>query len=103
MTIIKLPAEPERGTTVRIVSSNSWNGRTYQRRATDDRQGRDAWFGVGHRGVDTWLYLLHRAGLDGHLEVVALAAEVTKVEPVDEWNRELPTIRNAERAAEVSR
>lgn len=100
-TIFKLPEEPPRGTTVRIVSTNDWNGRKYQRRATDDEKGRDAWFGVGNKGAGTWFFLLHRAGPDGHLETVETEPESPVVESVEEWNKKIPAIRDEERAADA--
>lgn len=93
--------EPPRGTTVRIVSDNPWNGLTFQRRATDDFLGRDAWFGIDNEDGGIWSIIQSRAE-NGHIELVDGTPRQTAVESVAEWNRKVARFREAVRRAEVA-
>jgi hypothetical protein len=90
--------EPPRGAIVRIVSSNAWNGLTFQRRATDDPQGRDAWFGMDNDDGGLWSILQHRAE-GGHIELVDGTSRLTAVESVAAWNPKVSRFRANERNA----
>lgn len=90
--------EPPRGATVRVVSSNAWNGLIFQRRATDDPQGRDAWFGVNNDDGGLWSILQHRAE-GGRIELVDGTPRLTPVESVSVWNAKVARFRDDERNA----
>lgn len=94
--------EPPLGSSVRIVSANSWNGLTFQRRATDDPSGRDAWFGVDNEDGGLWDYLEHRAGDGGRVELIDGPSGAAVVESVEEWNPRVARFRDAEMAARFS-
>lgn len=93
--------EPPRGAIVRIVSTNAWNGLTFQRRATDDFDGRDAWFGVDNEDGGIWSILQHRAE-NGHIELVDGTPRPTPVESVTDWNRKVARFREAVYRARIA-
>lgn len=86
---------------MRIVSANAWNGLTFQRRATDDLDGRDAWFGLDNEDGGIWSIIQSRAE-NGHIELVDGTPRPTPVESVAEWNRKVERFRETERHARVA-